>query len=123
MIATLRLGGGLILLVLANIAIGSIRAAIARQWVWRTFWNGVIKGLIVVGAFAAVYLAGWLNPDVIVIELDGQMVDLEMAVYLVLLAGAAYYAVKVLGKLKEIVTEKTSSEGEEQKANSDEKGG
>lgn len=116
MLSILRLGGGLLLLIVANIAIGSIRAAVAREWDTKTFVNGLIKGAIVIGAFVAVYFAGWLNPDLVVVELEGQTVNLATGVYFVLLAGFTYYAGKVLLKLKDIITTKKSSTGEQEKA-------
>ncbi len=109
MIALLKLGGGLLLLIVANIALGSIRAAMAREWDTRTFVNGIIKGGIVIGAFVAVYIAGWLNPDLVVVEMNGKTVDLATGLYGVLFIGFTYYAGKVLLKLKEIVTTKSSS--------------
>ena len=109
MIALLKLGGGLLLLIVANIALGSIQAAMAREWDTKTFVNGLIKGGIVIGAFAAVYFAGWLNPDLVVVEMDGQTVNLAQGVYIVLLIGFTYYAGKVLLKLKEIVTAKSAA--------------
>ncbi len=114
MIALLKLGGGLLLLIVANIALGSIRAAMAREWDTKTFVNGLIKGAIVIGAFVAVYFAGWLNPDLVVVEMNGQTVNLAMGVYSVLLIGFTYYAGKVLLKLKEIVTAKSSSSAKPQ---------
>lgn len=81
---------------------------IERQAHNKMFLNGVIKGIIVVGAFCV----DWLNPDLVVIEFDGQTMNLEMAVYVVLLAGFTYYAVKVIAKLKNIVTSKSSGETE-----------
>lgn len=112
MIEILRLGGGLLLLVVANIALGSIKAAMNREWDTRTFVNGLIKGAIVIGAFAAVYGAGWLNPDLAVVEIDGQQVTLSMGVFMILVVGFTYYAGKVLLKLKDIITAKVSSSEE-----------
>ena len=104
MIAIIKLGCGLLLLIAANIALGSIRAVLARDWNQKTFFNGLIKAGIAIGAFAAVYLAGWLNPELIVAEIGGKTVNLEAAVYLVLLTGFVYYAAEVLKKLKNVLS-------------------
>lgn len=109
-------------LIVAHIAIGSIRALIAREWKWKTFWNGVIKGAIVIFAFVAVWFAGWLNPALVVVEIDGQTVNLETAVSMVLLSGFTYYAVKVIKQLKEIVTQKTADDSNGQTDGTTEKG-
>ena len=104
----LRLGGGLLLLIISNIAIGSIQAAAAREWNTKTFLNGLIKGGIVIGAFVAVWFAGWLNPDLVVIETGGQQMNLSTAFYFILVMGFVCYAGKILVKLKEIVTTKSA---------------
>lgn len=122
MIAALRLGGGLLCLIFSHIAIGSIRAIITREWNWKTFWNGVIKGVIVIVSFVAVWFAGWLNPDLVIVEIDGQTVNLEMAVYMVLLSGFTYYAIMVIKKLKDIVTNKKSDSDNVSESDISEKG-
>lgn len=109
MIEILRLGCGLTMLIVANVALGSIRAVIAREWNTKVFLDGLIKGGIVTLSFAAVWFAGWLNPDLVIVETDGQTVNLAAAVYLVLLTGFVYYAAAVLKKLKSIVTIKSSA--------------
>lgn len=106
MLETLYLGIGTLILVCVNIALGSISALMNREWNWTTFWNGIIKGSIVTAAFAAVWFVGWLNKDSITVEVDGQMVNLQMAVHLILAAGFAVYAKKVVVKLKELITKK-----------------
>ena len=109
MTGILRLGGGLLLLVASNIAIGSIQAAVMREWDKRTFLRGLIKGGIVIGACVAVWFAGRLNPDLVVIEAGGQKLNLSTAFYLILVTGFGCYAGKILMKLKEIMTMKSSS--------------
>lgn len=100
----LRLGGGLLLLLAANIALGTLNAVMAGAWNKKTFLGGLVKAAVVTAAFAAVYCAGRLNPELVVIEVGGRTVDLGTAVYLVLLAGYVCYGTKVLKKLKFILT-------------------
>lgn len=106
----LRLGGGLLLLLAANIALGTLNAVMAGAWNRRTFLGGLVKAAVVTAAFAAVYCAGRLNPDLVVIEVGGRTVDLGTAVYLVLLAGYVCYGTKVLKKLKFILTKQQRDE-------------
>lgn len=113
----LRLGGGLLLLIVANLLLGSVRAAIGRTWDKRVFFEGVVKAAIVVAAFALVYLAGWLNPELVVAEFEGERINLITAVYLALLGGFACYAVKVLKKLKEFALPKRTAEDSGQSGN------
>ena len=99
-----QLGIGLLLLILANVALGSIAALIGHTWDWQKFLNGAIKGGIVIAVILAVYIAGYLNPDLLVIEAGEEKVNFMTAVYLVLLAAFTVYAVDVLRKLKNILT-------------------
>lgn len=106
-LAIFRLGIGLLLLILANIALGSINAFIEGTWDSAKFRNGCIKGGVIAAALIAVYFAGWLNPDLLVIENDGQTVNLMTAVHLALLAAFTIYAVDVIAKLKNMLTTTT----------------
>ena len=92
----IRLAAGLVLLIAANIALGSINAIIDGEWDQTKFRNGCIKSAVVAAALVAVYFAGYLNPDLMVVEVDGQTVNLMTAVSLAMLAAFTAYAVDVL---------------------------
>lgn len=62
----IRLAAGLVLLIAANIALGSINAIIDGEWDQTKFRNGCIKSAVVAAALVAVYFAGYLNPDLMV---------------------------------------------------------
>lgn len=106
-IAIVRLGIGLVLLIAANIALGSVNAFMEGTWDMMKFRNGCIKGGVVALALIAVYFAGFLNPDLLVVEADGQSVNLMTAVSLAMLAAFTAYAVDVLKKLKEMISTAT----------------
>lgn len=105
--ASIRLAVGLVLLIAANIALGSINAIIACEWDLVKFRNGCIKGGVIALALIAVYFAGYLNPDLMVVEVSGQTVNLMTAVSLVMLAAFTAYAVDVLKKLKDMLSTTT----------------
>ena len=104
---TIRLAAGLILVILANIALGSTSAIIEGDWDKVKFRNGCIKGGVVAVALIAVYFAGYLNPNLMVVDIDGQTVNLMTAVSLVMLAAFTAYAVDVIKKLKDMLTATT----------------
>lgn len=112
-----RLAAGLALLVAANIVLGSIGALLGGTWDVKKLRNGCLKAAIVAAALAAVYLAGWLNPDLLVIEAEGQTVNLMTAVYAALLAAFGTYALDVVKKLKGLLG--SSVPGTEEKADGD----
>ena len=105
----IRLAAGLVLLIAANIALGSINAIIDGEWDQTKFRNGCIKSAVVAAALVAVYFAGYLNPDLMVVEVDGQTVNLMTAVSLAMLAAFTAYAVDVLKKLKDMLSTATPS--------------
>lgn len=107
-----KLGAGLLLLIIANIALGSTEAIIAGKWDKVKFRNGCIRGGIVALAIAAVWVAGWMNPTLLVVEADGQSVNLMSAVVLIMLAAFAAYAVDICRKLRMILTTVTPGKGE-----------
>lgn len=115
MITTLKLGAGLLLLIISNIAIGSINAIANKQWNKEKFWKGVIKGAIVIAVCAAMYLAGWLNPDLVVMEINDETMSLLMGINLLLVGGFSCYAAKVIVKLKEIMLPSKNEPQEESK--------
>ena len=103
----IRLAAGLVLLIAANIALGSINAIIDGEWDQTKFRNGCIKSAVVAAALVAVYFAGYLNPDLMVVEVDGRTVNLVTAVSLAMLAAFTAYAVDVLKKLKDMLSTAT----------------
>ena len=102
-----RLAAGLVLLIAANIALGSINAIIAGKWDRAKFRNGCIKSAVVAMALIAVYFAGYLNPNLMVVEVDGQTVNLMTAVSLSILSAFTVYAIDVLKKLKDMLSTAT----------------
>ena len=92
-IAIVRLGIGLVLLIAANIALGSVNAFMEGTWDMMKFRNGCIKGGVV-------------------IEAEEQTVNLMTAVHIALLAAFTAYAVDVLKKLKDMLS--TATPGKEE---------
>lgn len=125
-IAIVRLGIGLVLLIAANIALGSVNAFMEGTWDMMKFRNGCIKGGVIALSLIAVYFAGYLNPDLMVVEVSGQTVNLMTAVSLVMLAAFTAYAVDVIGKLKDMLltatpgTDQTPTALPEEKTDEDE---
>ena len=102
----MRLGLGLLVLIAVNIILGSIDALLTKSWDKGKFLRGIIKGAIVALCFAAAYLVGWANPDVLAVTINGQSVNLLTAIYVVIMAGFLFYAKEVLMKLATFVNGK-----------------
>ncbi|MCI6055510.1 DUF2800 domain-containing protein [Dysosmobacter sp.] len=104
----IHLAVGLVLLVAVNIVLGSLNALFDGSFDKVKLRNGTIKGIIVAACFIAFYMAGWLNPDIIAIDVDGQTVNLMTASNLALLTAYVLYAKDVFVKLKNLILSKTS---------------
>lgn len=103
MLAILFLALGLLILILANIALGAVKSLFAQQFEWKKFWQGFTKGGIILVCLVAVWFAGYLNPDIAAVEINGQAVTLTMAVYLVVLSAYIWYAGQVIIKIVQIL--------------------
>ena len=67
--SVIHLAIGLVLLVAVNIVLGSMNALFDGTFDKVKLRNGIIKGIIVAACFIAFYMAGWLNPDIIAIDI------------------------------------------------------
>lgn len=103
------LGIGLLVLIAVNIILGSVDAIITGGFDRDKLRRGVLKGAIVALCFAATYLVGWLNPDVMAVTINGQSVNLLTAVYLIIMAGFLFYAKEVIVKLAAFVNGKVDA--------------
>jgi len=93
------LGIGLIVLMGCNILMGSIEALLTQEFNKKKFLQGVIKAVVVVICFILTYFVGLLNPNVVAISVNGEMVNVLTAMNLVVLAGFTWYAKEVFIKL------------------------
>lgn len=64
--------------------------------------------MAILAVLATVFALGYLNPDIIAIEVDGQTVNLMTASNLALLTAYVLYAKDVFVKLKNLILSKTS---------------
>ncbi|HBR32465.1 MAG TPA: hypothetical protein DD733_10315 [Clostridiales bacterium] len=110
---TLYLAIGLIILIAVNIILGSLTAIFGNSFDWKRFRTGIYKGGIVFLCLALVYLAGWLNQDIMAFEVSGQTVNLMQAVYFIIFAGYVYYGSNTITKFTKILTSKTATETDE----------
>lgn len=102
----LKLGIGLLGLIIINILLGSTDGLLRKEFNKEKFIAGIIKGGIVVVSFLGVYLIGSILVPEITIDINGQQITLLMAVNLILLSAFSIYAYEVLKKLAVFVRAK-----------------
>ena len=102
-IETMYLAIGLIVLIIVNIILGSLNALFTSDFDRKKFYEGILKGSVVVLCFIATYYVGFLNPDIIAIQVNDIEVNVITGVYLIVLSGYYYYAKQVFDKLSNIL--------------------
>ena len=99
-----NLGLSLLILALINITLGSITSIFQQQFDKIKFLRGFIKASIIVLSFVGVIYVGSLNPDIVVISVNNQNVDLYTGTKMLMLTGYLFYGKQVLIKLSSFVS-------------------
>lgn len=97
------LGLSLLALICINILLGSINAIIHKDFDKIKLIQGSIKGVIICVSFIGCYFIGVLNPDIIVINANGQDINLLTAINVIILSGYIWYGKEVLIKLANFI--------------------
>lgn len=100
---TLYLGISLLILICVNIVLGSVDSFFQQQFDKAKFWKGLLKGLVVCVCFILILIVGQLNPNILMINVDGNEVTLSNATYLLMMSGYLFYGKEVLVKLSNFV--------------------
>lgn len=103
---TLRLGVGLIIFMAVNIILGSLGSLFTQTFNHKILLQGIIKAVIVVFCFVAIYVAGVLNTEIVVININGEEVTVLTAIYFLILGGFVHYVKEVVLKLKNMINSK-----------------
>lgn len=105
-IKTLYIAGALLILMSVNIILGSLNAIAERNFNGKTFLQGIIKAITIVGCFILVYAAGLLTFDLAVISINGEEVNVLTAIYLLLVYAFYHYSKEVILKLRDVIKSK-----------------
>jgi len=104
---------GLVSLMLANILLGASYATLKKEFNWEKFWNGFAKFMFIVVAICLMYLCSYLNPDIMVANINGQEVNLISGMEVIFIAGIVFYGYQDLVKLKDLLQLKLEIKEEE----------
>lgn len=104
--AFLNLTIGLLILIVANIVLGSTDAIFNQKFDVVRFFKGIGKGVLVAGSMVGIYYAGTLNPDIIAVDIGGQQLTILSAINIVVLGAYYLYAKQVFEKLTAILGSK-----------------
>ncbi len=105
--AFVHLAFGLLILIGANILLGSTNAIFDGNFDAKTFFTGFLKGALVTACAVGLYFAGMLNPDLVAVNVGGEELNILTAVNAAVLAGYYLYARQVFNKLSYMLSNAT----------------
>jgi len=108
-ISVIKLAVGVLLFMVANIMAGSYQAWAEGKFDKVTMLKGVKKALIILIGFGFVYGGGLLNPDVLVMDVNGTEVNIMTAIYSGALLAFVAYGKQAIEKLFKIVMSNVES--------------
>lgn len=98
---------GLVATMLANVLLGMTLAKLKQNFNKKKFFEGLVKVISILLGIGLMYLTSYLNPDILVANINGTNVNLIDAIKLLFMAGIIMYGSQDLIKLKDILKLKT----------------
>ncbi len=98
---------GLASVMLANVLLGTTLAKLKANFSKKKMLEGLVKVCCILAGIGLMYLTSYLNPDILVANINGTNVNLINAIKLLFMAGIIMYGSQDLIKLKDILKLKT----------------
>lgn len=97
---------GVIILMVVNITLGAINSILNGEYNKDKLLKGVYKAILIIACTIGVYYAGYLNPDIVAVDIDGTKVNLLTGIYSMLFGAFVIYGAKDIKKLTELIMPK-----------------
>ncbi len=94
---------GLVSAMLANVLLGVTLAKLKQEFKKEKLLSGLVKYLGIVLGVLLMYLTGYLNPDIVVANINGIKVNLMAGIEGLFISGIIYYGMQDLIKLKNLL--------------------
>ena len=94
---------GLISAMLANVLLGVTLAKLKKEFNKEKLLNGLVKYLGIVLGVLLMYLAGYLNSDIMIANINNVEVNLMTAIEVLFVSGIVFYGMQDLIKLKDLL--------------------
>lgn len=94
---------GLISVMIANVLLGVTLAKLKKEFNKEKLLNGLVKYLSIIIGVLLMYLAGYLNSDIMIANINNVEVNLMTAIEVLFISGIVYYGVQDLIKLKNLL--------------------
>lgn len=98
---------GLLATMLANVLLGMTLAKLKQSFNKKKLLEGLVKVISILLGIGLMYLTSYLNPDILVANINGTNVNLIDAIKMLFMAGIVMYGSQDLIKLKDILKLKT----------------
>lgn len=98
---------GLVSTMLANVLLGMTLAKLKQNFNKKKMMEGLVKVISILIGVGLMYLTSYLNPDILVANINGTNVNLIDSIKLLFMAGIIMYGSQDLIKLKDILKLKT----------------
>ena len=96
---------GLVATMLANVLLGMTLAKLKQNFNKKKLLEGLVKVVSILSGVGLMYLTSYLNPDILVANINGTNVNLIDAIKLLFMAGIVMYGSQDLIKLKTEILE------------------
>lgn len=94
---------GLVSAMLSNVLLGVTLAKLKQEFKKEKLLSGLVKYLGIVLGVLLMYLTGYLNPDIVVANINGIKVNLMAGIELLFISGIVFYGMQDLIKLKNLL--------------------
>lgn len=94
---------GLVSVMLANVLLGVTLAKLKQEFKKEKLLSGLVKYLGIVLGVLLMYLTGYLNPDIVVANINNVEVNLMTGIEVLFISGIIYYGMQDLIKLKNLL--------------------
>jgi small basic protein len=94
---------GLVSVMIANVLLGVTLAKLKQEFKKEKLLSGLVKYLGIVLGVLLMYLTGYLNPDIVVANINNVEVNLMTGIEVLFISGIIYYGMQDLIKLKNLL--------------------
>ena len=94
---------GLVSVMIANVLLGVTLAKLKKEFNKEKLLNGLVKYISIVLGVLLMYLAGYLNSDIMIANINNVEVNLMTAIEVLFVSGIVYYGMQDLIKLKDLL--------------------
>lgn len=99
----LKITIGLISVMLSNVLLGVTLAKLKKEFNKEKLLNGLVKYMSIVLGVLLMYLAGYLNSDIMIANINNVEVNLMTAIEVLFVSGIVFYGMQDLIKLKDLL--------------------